>query len=101
MVSFKLADALAANRDRGARGAGLSGLLAGLAVLARPAVLLPAILLIPAAGSRRRAAWLAGALVLVLSPWFARNVAVVGAPVLTTNSGVTLVGANSDAAATW
>lgn len=95
------------------RRAGVAGLLAGLAVLLRPAVLPAAGLLLLCAGWRgasrtRSRPWrsvatgLLGLLVVVL-PWVVRNAALHGRPLLSTNSGVTLVGANSAAAAgaTW
>jgi len=69
-----------------------------LAVLARPAALLAALLLVPTTGSRRRSLALALGLVAAMAPWLMRNWVVVGSPVLTTNSGVTLVGANCEAA---
>jgi 4-amino-4-deoxy-L-arabinose transferase-like glycosyltransferase len=76
-----------------------AGVAAGLAVLAKPAVLVACLFLAVAARSRKAAVWFVVALAVVLAPWLVRNVAVVGAPVLTTNSGVTLVGGNCAAAA--
>ena len=91
----------------------IAALLAGLAVLARPSALLPALAMgglaawgtaatrtgsgLPAR-ARAAALWCA-ALVLVLAPWLVRNAALHGAPLLTSNSGVTLVGGGSAAAA--
>ena len=75
------------------------GVLAALAVLARPAALVPAALVLFAAGSRRRATAFALAFVVVLAPWIIRNWDLHGRPLLTTNSGVTLVGGNSDVVA--
>ena len=74
------------------------GALAALAVLARPSALLPAALVLFAAGSRRRGAAFVLAFVLVLAPWALRNWELHSRPLLTTNSGVTLVGGNCDAA---
>ncbi len=99
MVLLLPAIGLTANKERGPCGAAIAGVLAGLAILARPAVLLSALLLAPAAGSRRRALVLGACLVATLAPWLLRNAVVVGSPVLTTNSGVTLVGANNEGAA--
>jgi len=90
---------LAADPDRGRRGTALAGVLAGLAILARPSALLPALLLVPATRSRRRGLVLVLGIAMTVTPWLVRNAVVVGSPVLTTNSGVTLVGANCDAAA--
>jgi hypothetical protein len=89
-----------ARGEGGGRAAALAGFVVGLSVLARPAVLLPAVLLAPATGGRRRAALLLLGLAAALAPWGVRNQVLLGSPALTTNSGVTLVGANSAAAAT-
>jgi hypothetical protein len=80
------------------RGGAFAGALAALAVLARPAALIPAALLAFATGTRKRAALFVVAFVVVMSPWVLRNWAIHGRPLLTTNSGVTLVGGNSQAA---
>jgi uncharacterized membrane protein len=79
-------------------GAGLSGAVSGLAVLARPAALIPASLLAFGAGSWRRALVFAVLFLAVVDVWVARNWQLHGRPLLTTNSGVTLVGGNSRAA---
>lgn len=88
--------ALCAPRTRGGIA---GGALAALAVLARPAALIPAALLVFATGSRRRAIGFVVAFVAVLAPWEIRNWNLHGRPLLTTNTGVTLVGGNSQAAA--
>ncbi len=101
MALLVAASALASRarlRD-GGRVALAAGLMAGLAVLARPAALLPALFLVPVAGDRRRAALLAVGLLAFLAPWALRNQVVLGRPLLTTNSGVTLAGGNGGAAA--
>lgn len=87
-------------RDRdGARGLpAWAGALAGLAVLARPAALPVAALLVLANRGWRRGLVFAAALLLVLTPWIARNAALHGRALITTNSGVTLVGGNCGAA---
>lgn len=82
----------------GPRSGWAAGALASLAVLARPAALVPAALLVFAAGPRRRVLAFAAAFLVVLAPWVARNWALHGRPLLTTNSGVTLLGGNCDAA---
>jgi hypothetical protein len=69
-----------------------------MAVLARPAALPAAALLACVAGSRRRALAFAVAFALVLAPWVVRNGLLHGRALITTNSGVTLVGGNSSAA---
>ncbi len=76
----------------------LAGVLAGLSVLARPSALIPALAVALVAGGRRRGVLYALALLATLVPWSLRNVMVVGTPALTTNSGVTLVGGNSQSA---
>lgn len=91
------ADGVAASALR--RGA-LSGIFAGLAVLARPAALPAALLVACARGGRdplRFAAAHVVALVLVVAPWVVRNAELHGRPLLTTNTGVTLLGGNCDA----
>ncbi len=75
-----------------------AGALAALSVLARPSALIPAGLLAFATGSKRRAILFAAAFVVVLSPWIMRNWAIHGRPLLTTNTGATLVGGNCQAA---
>lgn len=75
-----------------------SGALAALSVLARPAALIPAALLAFATGSRKRFLVFAVAFVAVLAPWQIRNWTLHGRPLMTTNTGVTLVGGNSRAA---
>ena len=86
-------------RLSGRTGAVLGGALAGLAVLARPGTVFAAGALAFGAGSRRRALAYGVAFVAALAPWVIRNAALHGRPLLTTNSGVTLVGGNSAAAA--
>lgn len=81
------------------RAAGWAGALAGLAVLARPSALIPAGLLAFAAGSVRRALVFLLVFAVVVDVWVARNWHLHGRPMLTSNSGVTLVGGNSRAAA--
>src|SRR5262245_51694562 len=76
------------------RAAAGSGALAALSVLARPAALIPAALLAFATGSRRRFLWFVVAFMAVLAPWQIRNWVLHGRPLLTTNTGVTLVGGN-------
>ncbi len=88
--------ALVAPRTRGGIA---GGALAALAVLARPAALIPAALLVFATGTRRRAIGFVVAFMAVLAPWEIRNWNLHGRPLLTTNTGVTLVGGNSQAAA--
>lgn len=88
--------ALVAPRTRGGIA---GGALAALAVLARPAALIPAALLVFATGTRRRAIGFVIAFVAVMAPWEIRNWNLHGRPLLTTNTGVTLVGGNSQAAA--
>ena len=75
-----------------------SGALAALSVLARPAALIPAALLSFATGSRKRFLVFVVAFVAVMAPWQIRNWVLHGRPLLTTNTGVTLVGGNSQAA---
>lgn len=86
---------LALDDGRSPRRALLSGLLSGLGLLARTAAL-PVLLAMLAvwawrAGPRLKAGalFLAGA-VLAVSPWLARNALVMGAPVLSTQGGITL-----------
>jgi len=86
---------LALTSSRAAAG---SGALAALSVLARPAALIPAALLAFATGSRRRFLWFVVAFMAVLAPWQIRNWSLHGRPLMTTNTGVTLVGGNSQAA---
>jgi hypothetical protein len=86
---------LALTSSRAAAG---SGALAALSVLARPAALIPAALLAFATGSRRRFLWFVVAFTAVLAPWQIRNWKLHGRPLMTTNTGVTLVGGNSQAA---
>jgi hypothetical protein len=81
------------------KGGLFAGALGALAVLARPAALIPAGLLVLATGSRRRATWFLVAFLAVLAPWEIRNYALHGRALMTTNTGVTLVGGNSQAAA--
>jgi hypothetical protein len=81
------------------KGGVLGGALTALSVLARPAALVPAGLLVFATGSRRRAIGFLVAFMAVLAPWELRNWNIHGRMLLTTNTGVTLVGGNSDAAA--
>jgi hypothetical protein len=81
------------------KGGLLAGVLGALSVLARPSALIPAGLLIVATGSRRRATWFLVAFLAVLAPWQIRNYLLHGRVLMTTNSGVTLVGGNSQAAA--
>jgi hypothetical protein len=80
------------------RAAAGSGALAALSVLARPAALVPAALLAFATGSRRRFLWFVVAFMAVLAPWQIRNWVLHGRPLMTSNTGVTLVGGNSQAA---
>lgn len=75
-----------------------AGLLVGLAILARPASLATTAFLAAARGTRRRALWFAIGATLVVTPWIARNWALHGRPLLTTNTGMTLVGSNCTAA---
>ncbi|HEU4396140.1 MAG TPA: hypothetical protein VFS92_11300 [Planctomycetota bacterium] len=96
-----LAGADLISRHRPAAG----GAVLGLAVLCRPGGLLPAVLAVAAAASaeesgRRLRPLVLGlaALAAVVLPWVLRNSSVVGAPVLATTSGVTLLGGNCDAA---
>jgi len=86
---------LALDDGRSPRRALLSGLLSGLGLLARTAAL-PVLLAMLAvwawrAGPRLKAGalFLAGAL-LAVSPWVVRNALVMGAPVLSTQAGITL-----------
>ena len=76
-----------------------AGLLGGLAILARPACLVAVVLVAFTRGGLRRAVWFAIGATLVVAPWVVRNWSIHGRPLLTTNTGVTLVGANSAAAA--
>jgi hypothetical protein len=80
------------------RASGWAGALAGLAVLARPSALIPAGLLAFATGSIRRGLLFLLVFVVVVDVWVARNWQLHGRPMLTSNSGVTLVGGNSRAA---
>ncbi len=98
-VALLLGGVIALGAARGHTAAPAGGALAGLAVLARPAVLPAAVLLCLAARGRRGAALALLACALVVAPWAARNARLHGRPLLTTNSGVTLVGGNSAAAA--
>lgn len=77
----------------------VGGLLLGYATLLRPALLPTTLLMLVLPLDRRRIGLAAAGLVLVLAPWVARNHALHGRPLLSTNSGVTWVGANSQAAA--
>jgi hypothetical protein len=81
------------------RGGVLGGALAALAVLARPAALFPAGMLVLATASRRRALGFLVAFMAVLAPWEIRNWNLHGRILMTTNSGVTLVGGNNDVVA--
>lgn len=90
--------ALPHDGDRGARRPFVAGLLAGLAVLARPASLFACAIVGISMRGLRATTWFALAAALVVLPWVARNAAIHGRPLLTTNSGVTLVGGNSAAA---
>ena len=74
------------------------GLVLGLAVLARPAAIVPSACLAVTRRSWRAIAVCAGVALLDLAPWLIRNAALHGRVLLTTNSGVTLVGSNSAAA---
>lgn len=87
------------------------GVLVGAAVLVRSEALALAVVLgVPAAllparpaRARERAvalAVVAAGVVVVVGPWVARNTAVFGRPLLSTNVGVTLAGANCEAAVT-
>jgi hypothetical protein len=76
----------------------VAGVLGGLAVLARPASLIASAFVGIARGSARAAMWFAIGAALVVGPWVVRNWAIHGRPLLTTNTGVTLVGGNSAAA---
>lgn len=89
----------AADTSRSARKSFLAGALAGLSVLARPGGLFAAGFLAFARGTWRGALVFLVGLALALAPWVARNWALHGRPLLTTHTGVTLVGANSQAAA--
>jgi hypothetical protein len=80
------------------RAAAASGALAALSALARPAALIPAALLAFATDSRRRFLWFVVAFMAVLAPWQIRNWVQHGRPLMTSNTGVTLVGGNSQAA---
>ncbi len=93
--------ALALGRASPSRAA-LAGLLGGIATLlvanALPAVAIHLLVLgLRLGGGRRIAALLLGGALLALPPalWAARNLAVLGAPVLTTNSGVNLLLGNA------
>jgi 4-amino-4-deoxy-L-arabinose transferase-like glycosyltransferase len=93
-------------RDRpSALGAVLLGVLIGAAALTRSEALLLVpllgwtVLLPPARGRRLAlAALLLVATALTLAPWVVRNQIEFGQPVLSTNEGTTLAGANCDAA---
>jgi len=81
------------------------GAVLGLAVLCRPGGLLPVALAAGAAaisgepGRRLRPLLLSlAAVAAVVAPWVLRNASAVGAPVLATTSGVTLLGGNCEAA---
>lgn len=80
------------------RAAGWAGALAALAVLARPSALIPAGLLAFATGSVKRGLVFALVFVVVVDVWVARNWQIHGRPLLTSSSGVTLVGGNCRAA---
>src|SRR6185295_12178164 len=77
----------------------VAGILGGLSILARPAGLIAIVLVAFTRGSKARAAWFLIGVTLVVAPWVIRNWGLHGRPLLTTNTGVTLVGANSAAAA--
>jgi len=78
------------------RGAA-SGALAGLAVLARPATLPAALAVALFRGGWRFAAAHVALVLLVLVPWVALNASEHGRPLLTTNTGATLLGGNCEA----
>src|SRR5207245_4931538 len=86
---------LALDARRSPRRAVVSGLLAGLSLLARTAAL-PVFLVLLAVWVRREAPRLQAALLflagaaLAVSPWLLRNAVVLGAPVLSTQGGITL-----------
>lgn len=86
---------LALDARRSPRRAALSGLLSGLSLLVRTAAL-PVLLALLAAWVRREAPRLRAALLflaaaaLAVSPWLVRNALVLGAPVLSTQGGITL-----------
>ncbi|MCG3135446.1 MAG: hypothetical protein HMLKMBBP_03102 [Planctomycetes bacterium] len=88
--------ALATADSRG--GSLRRGALLGLAVLARPAALPAAALVCLATPGWGRRALAFAACAAAVAPWVARNASIHGRPLLTTNSGVTLVGGNSAAA---
>lgn len=105
LVAFSL---LAAYRlvDRpGAGRAAFLGALLGLATLTRseallllPLLVAPTLWLVPRGARLRLAAVTAAACLLVIAPWLVRNQAVFGAPLLSTNFGSLVYGANCDAA---
>jgi hypothetical protein len=72
----------------------VAGLLGGLAILARPASLVTAGFLALARGTSRRALWFVLGVSLLVAPWVGRNWVLHGRPLLTTNTGMTLVGSN-------
>ena len=86
---------LALDPRRSPRRALVSGLLSGLSLLVRTAAL-PVLLVMLAAWVRREAPRLKAALLflagaaLAVSPWLLRNAVVLGAPVLSTQGGITL-----------
>jgi len=80
------------------RNGAFAGAFAALSVLARPSALIPAGLLMFATGTKKRAALFLAAFIVVMSPWVIRNWTIHGRPLMTTNSGVTLVGGNIQAA---
>lgn len=78
----------------------LSGLLWGLATLTKPqAIVVPAIFLVAFRGEKQSILKLGTILYLmvlaVVAPWIARNYRVFGAPVLSTNGGITLLFGNN------
>lgn len=104
LASALLLGALAVRADAGdgartRRRSLVAGILAGLSILARPAGLLAVAFVACTRGSRQRAVWFAIGATLVVAPWVIRNWGIHGRPLLTTNTGVTLVGSNSAAAA--
>jgi 4-amino-4-deoxy-L-arabinose transferase-like glycosyltransferase len=104
-TAFLLAATLAALGLKGWRGPALGGLGLGLAALCRPSMLAGAALTLVAAlvvqPGDRRTRFIRGSLVgmtglLVLFPWFVRNLLVFGEPIwTTTHGGYTLALANN------
>ena len=105
LIAFTLLQAYRVRERPTVGQAALLGVLIGAAALTRTEALallvllaVPLALLVPRGARLRTVAVCAAACALVLAPWVVRNWVALDSPVLTTNSGSLLYGANCDAA---